>query len=257
MTVKVEKKLAKIQRAEERLQRQAHKEGAKWKAELEKKIPEKVSENLRRVFRKAFGIIFDKGTELIEKTFNKDEIKNEFLVRDYANGLEMSQKDLLFLNASTELSNLVSLAASAAEGIGLGALGIGLPDIVLFVSMILRGCYETALRYGFEYDSLEERYFILTVLEGAMLKGTAWDACNDLVNNMLVLLPVPSEDEMKDQLSRTSDAFAMDMLLAKFVQGIPVVGIVGGFTNPLYYRRILNYVRLKYKKRYLLLKLRG
>ena len=44
------------------------------------------------------------------------------------------------------------------------------------------------------------------------------------------------------------------MLLAKFVQGIPVAGILGGISNPVYYRRILYYVQLKYQKRYLLQK---
>ncbi len=54
---------------------------------------------------------------------------------------------------------------------------------------------------------------------------------------------------------KTADAFALDMLLAKFVQGIPVAGILGGISNPIYYRRILDYVQLKYQKRYLLQKI--
>ena len=42
------------------------------------------------------------------------------------------------------------------------------------------------------------------------------------------------------------------MLLLKFVQGLPVIGVLGGAANPVYYRKILTYVQLKYKKRYLL-----
>jgi hypothetical protein len=61
-------------------------------------------------------------------------------------------------------------------------------------------------------------------------------------------------EQMAQQLQHTSDAFAMDMLLMKFIQGLPVVGIVGGLANPVYYQRILNYVKLKYRKRYLLTK---
>ena len=59
---------------------------------------------------------------------------------------------------------------------------------------------------------------------------------------------------MKEQLQRTADAFAVDMLVSKFIQGIPVVGMVGGLTNPLYYRKTQHYVRLKYQKRFLLTK---
>ena len=44
----------------------------------------------------------------------------------------------------------------------------------------------------------------------------------------------------------------MDMLLLKFIQGLPVVGIVGGAANPVYYKKIMDYVELKYKKRYLM-----
>lgn len=254
MTTTVEKELKHLSRIEERLRRQAHRDGLKWKKQLEAKIPEKVLVNLQNVFRKAFEIIFDKGTGIIEKTYKKEEIQKDFLVRDYAIDLELNRKDLVMLNASSELSSLVSLAVSTAEGVGLGMLGIGLPDIVLFVSLILRGCYETALRYGFSYDTPEERYFILAVLEGSMLKNEMWDTCNDLVNGMMVSLPVPTEEEMKEQVRHTSDAFALELLLAKFIQGLPVVGVVGGLVNPLYYRRVLNYVKLKYRKRYLLTK---
>lgn len=43
----------------------------------------------------------------------------------------------------------------------------------------------------------------------------------------------------------------MDMLVLKFIQGLPLVGALGGAANPVYYRRVLNYVQLKYHKRYL------
>ena len=248
------KELNRISRAEKRFKKQAHQDGPKWQSELEKKVPEKVLNNLQTVFRKAFQIIFDKGTPLIEKTYKKEDIQKEFLVHDFAIDLDMSPKDLLVLKASSELNNLISLSASAVEGVSLGALGIGLPDIVLFISLILRGCYETALQYGFDYDTPSEKYFILTVLEGSMLKGNLWDTCNELVDSMMSAPSVPTEEELKLQLGNTSDAFAVDMLLAKFIQGLPVVGIIGGLMNPVYYRKILSYVRLKYRKRYLLTK---
>ena len=48
------------------------------------------------------------------------------------------------------------------------------------------------------------------------------------------------QTELKQQLKNTGTAFAMDMLAAKFIQGLPVVGIVGGLSNPIYYKRILS-----------------
>ena len=42
------------------------------------------------------------------------------------------------------------------------------------------------------------------------------------------------------------------MVVLKFIQGLPVVGILGGAGNPAYYRRVMKYAELKYRRRYLL-----
>ena len=63
---------------------------------------------------------------------------------------------------------------------------------------------------------------------------------------------VPDLDDMVEQRRRTADAFAIDMILLKFIQGLPIVGILGGAGNPVYYNKVIHYVRLKYHKRYLL-----
>ena len=49
-----------------------------------------------------------------------------------------------------------------------------------------------------------------------------------------------------------ASAFAVDMLLLKFIQGLPVVGVIGGAANPVYYSKVMKYVQMKYRKRYLL-----
>ena len=246
--------LERISRQEEKLRRQHHKEPAQWKTALEAKVPPKIYDNLKSVFAKAFQIIFEKGTDLIERTYRKEEIEKDFKVRDYAVNLDMTSRDLALLDVNAQLSNLVSLAVSTVEGVGLGALGIGLPDIALFVSMILRGCYETALRYGFEYDTDAEQWFILLLLEGAMVRGEAWDACNEMIDEQIQKPVTPGKERLDEQMKKTADAFALDMLLTKFIQGLPFVGMVGGAANPYYYRKILSFVRLKYRKRYLLQK---
>ena len=62
----------------------------------------------------------------------------------------------------------------------------------------------------------------------------------------------PRMRRMEEQIRETASVFAMDMLILKFIQGFPVVGILGGIANPIYYNRVLRYVQLKYRKRYLL-----
>ena len=72
------------------------------------------------------------------------------------------------------------------------------------------------------------------------------------VEDYMKSFEVPDPDDLQNQIGTTADAFALDMLVMKFIQGLPVVGVIGGLSNPVYYNRIMEYVRLKYHKRYLL-----
>lgn len=58
--------------------------------------------------------------------------------------------------------------------------------------------------------------------------------------------------DMNLQIRKTSSAFATDMIVLKFIQGLPIIGVAGGIGNPVYYQKVLNYVQLMYKKRYLI-----
>lgn len=55
----------------------------------------------------------------------------------------------------------------------------------------------------------------------------------------------------KTALNYGYDYIEREEQLLKFVQGLPIVGILGGAANPVYYRRVLRYVQLKYRKRWL------
>lgn len=256
--IPIEWELERIAKEETKFLRQAEKYVApKWKDALERRIPEKVYGNLQKAFCKAFELVFEKGSFLIEKTYQKEELEKEFQIRDFALDLKQNRKELRKMKSHIGQNNLANLAVSTVEGVGLGVFGIGLPDIVLFVSMILRGTYETALQYGFVYDTPGEKLWILKLLEGSMQNGDRWIACNEEIDRMLQQITEPDQEELKEQIRTVADAFAVDMLLAKFIQGLPLVGIAGGLTNPVYYSRILKFVHMKYRKRYLLLKYRG
>ncbi|MBR0481448.1 MAG: EcsC family protein, partial [Firmicutes bacterium] len=70
-------------------------------------------------------------------------------------------------------------------GIGLGAAGIGLPDIPIFTAVLLKGVYEVALHYGYEYDSEKEKYFVLRIIEVALLYGADLDRENEEMNRWI------------------------------------------------------------------------
>ncbi len=257
----VERELQKIEREEQRLIQYAekHKTAPTWKADLEDRIPEKVMSGLQKAFSKAFGLVFEKGTVIIEKTYNKDSIAKEFQINDYAMDVKGTRKEIGRIRSGAAGSNALNTVVTTVEGIGLGVLGIGLPDIVVWVGVLLRGVYETALQYGFAYETPAEKIFILKMLETSMAIGEDWKALDSEINRYMDRSTNVDCDanELKQQIEKTANAFATEMLVTKFIQGLPIVGILGGATNPIYYRKIMRYVQLKYRKRYLLGKMQS
>ena len=54
------------------------KKNSKMTAFLSKKIPENMQNKLNKAFAKAFEVIFEKGTSIIEKTYDKESIDKRF-----------------------------------------------------------------------------------------------------------------------------------------------------------------------------------
>lgn len=248
------KELLAVEKQEKKMEQAALKaKPSAWKTELESRIPEKVYTGLESAFCKGFGLVFDQGRAIIEKGYNKEEIQADHAIRDFAVQRKGGRKELKQMHKSAKQADFVNLAVTTVEGVGLGALGVGMPDIVLFLGMLLKGVYETALNYGFEYESQQEKMFILKMMQTALSNSEEWANRNAEVDAMISLETVGITDEdFNCQLKETASAFAVDMLLLKFIQGLPVVGIVGGAANPVYYSKVMKYVQLKYRKRYLL-----
>ena len=224
---------------------------------LEDKVPDKLQETLEKAFCSAFRLIFLKGISVIEKTYKKEELEKDFKVRDFSLDLKESRKEYKELRTEAARRNLKNQAVSAAEGLGLGLLGVGLPDIAIFTAMLLRGVYETALYFGFSYDTPEERFFILCLLEASVSRGEQWAENNARVDRLIYTLVqkkelTVSEEDLEAQIQAAGNAFSLDMLAAKFIQGLPVVGAFGGLSNPVCWKQVMTYVQLKYRKRYLM-----
>ncbi len=248
------KELQIVQRQEAKLEKAALKaKPLGWKQTLEEKLPDKVFGGLELAFCKGFSIVFSQGKSLIEKGIQKNTIQADQAVRDYAFQVKGRRKELNQIRKSAKQTDFINLAATTVEGIGLGALGIGMPDIVLFLGTLMKGIYETALNYGFAYDTKQEQLLILKMMAASLSSGFEWKKRNREVDEMLELETVDiTEQDFQRQLSQTASVFAMDMLLLKFIQGLPVVGVLGGAANPVYYNKVMKYVSLKYRKRYLL-----
>lgn len=254
----LQKELKAIQKQEMRMEQSALKsKPSALKPKLVGKVPAKVYSGLESAFCKGFATVFDQGRPLIEKSYKRESLSADHAVRDYAFELKGSRKELKQLKKATGINDLLNLTATSLEGIGLGALGVGLPDIVIFLAMLLRGVYEKALSYGFDYVSKRDKLLILKMLETSLSMGEDW-AEHDKQVDELFMNPPQDVSALELELATRScaSAFAEDMILLKFVQGFPIVGIIGGVANPVYYNKILKYVGLKYKKHYLLNKMK-
>ena len=224
-----------------------------WKAAMEDKIPAKVYSGLESTFCKGFSLVFNQGRGIIEKSYSKENLRDNHTIRDFAVQLKGGRKELKAVNKSAKRSDNLNMVVTTAEGIALGALGIGMPDIVLFISTLLKGVYETVLNYGFDYEAPEEQYMILNMMAASLITGEERLEWDDMIDGMIAEMPRNvTQAVLDEQIRETASVFAMDMLILKFIQGLPVVGIFGGVANPIYYKRVLNYVQLKYRKRYLL-----
>lgn len=218
------------------------------------KIPDNLKETLDKAFFKAFELIYDKGIDVIEKTYNKDRLRVDYDINNHAVNRKLTKKHLKELDKPSLSSSRFNSTFSAVEGGILGILGIGLPDIPVFLALIIKSVNEISLSYGFPYDTEEEKAYICLLIQAALLQGKKQEELNLRVDQLAGQIDsgeLPSVD-VKKEMKAASSCFSEVLLTAKFIQGTPLIGVVGGIVNHSYINRITAYSRLKYKKRYLL-----
>ncbi len=220
-------------------------------------IPAKLKTALDTAFYKGFQLIFEKGTSFIEKTYNKDKIAMEYDINNYAVDKKANKHHMNRLDQHSMQTKLLNTSFSVVEGGVLGLLGVGLPDIPLFLSVVMKTIYEVALSYGFGYSTDEEKAYILLIICGAITKNEKQKKYNEEVEKLGAQIDqnIVTEVIFDDQMKETSNLFSDVLLTAKFIQGIPIVGAVGGAVNYSILNRISSYARVKYKKRYLMKKI--
>jgi len=217
---------------------------------LTEKIPDKLEDTLYKAFAKSFSLVFQRGGGLIEKTYSKKRRHDE-----YQRAAETARKKqdrasyrAFSLRARNRSAGHVLFAG--VEGVGLGLLGIGLPDIPLFSAVLLRSVYEIAMSYGFGYESPEDQLFILLLIEAALLDGEDHPPKDEAINHWIDWGKAP-EVSLKEQVDRCAHALAARLLYMKFIQGIPLVGALGGLSDGFYLQQVTEYSRIKYKRRFL------
>ncbi|MBS4539392.1 EcsC family protein [Clostridium sp. D2Q-11] len=261
MNSKFKRQLKKLNKQEKKILNKKENKLVKLKInpirdKIESKIPDKVKNALDIAFFKGFHLVFEKGNQYIEKTYDKDKIKLEHDLNNYKIDEKVNRKHIKELDRQSRRSKIFNSSFSILEGGALGVLGIGLPDIPLFIATIMKNIYEIALSYGYDYEREEERVYILLIICGAMTQGKPQLAFNDQIDRLghNIDQGVYNEVNLEEQIRVTSNILSDSMLAAKFVQGIPIIGAVGGIVNYNIINKIGKYASIKYKKRYLLRK---
>lgn len=222
-------------------------------SKVESCVPEGLRETLDKAFYNSFKIVFEKGTKVIEISYNKDKIQFKHNVHDFSFRKIKNSRALKKIDRYAQRSKLVNTSISTIEGAGLGFLGMGLPDIPLFTAVILKTIYEISLSYGYLYELNDEKIYILNLINAALTDdetqkkyNSRVDAISHNIDNHFIMVY-----DMDKEILKTSKILSDSMLTSKFVQGIPIVGAVGSIANYRIINKIGKYCSIKYKKRYL------
>lgn len=257
-----------------------------WEKKLHKAVPDGLREKLEDAFYKAFCVILENGTGVIEKTFSREKLEAEFKTREYAGRLYPVRKNLAAGRKLAARQAAAGVAGACAEGAVLGLLGIGLPDIPLFLSALLRGMYTQALHFGVDYRNPEEQELLLELLALSLYSGEDFKERDAALNRKLYQMahrahgatPLEKvsadvaappgktqafESEPPEKGPADLDAAALDasralsgeLLYMKFLQGVPIAGVIGGLYDGIYMKKVTGYAAIKLERRYLLGKL--
>lgn len=225
---------------------------------IRSKVPDKLLGVLESAFEKGFLYIFDKGTSMIERSGNLPGIREKSAYHHTVIKRQISKQSIKNFDVSAANKSWTNKGLSTVEGAALGVFGIGLPDIPVFLGMIFKSLYETAASYGFNYKSPEERAYILALIRVAatkdsqrILESENCDRIGQLIDAGHGEEVARTREDLNDDIKNTSQLLASSMLVAKFIQGITLVGTVGGGFNYYWIHRITKVAALKYKKRFL------
>lgn len=247
----IQKEMLLLKKQEQRFLEHRQKQGdSRLNRFLEDKIPDKLQTTLEKAFFSAFKVIFVKGVSVIEKTYKREELEKDFKIHDYANQIKCNRKSLKTMRKQAGSVEKWNTAASGAAGIGMGLIGVGIPDIPVFTGFLLRSIYQIALKYGYSYDTEEEKKWILLLIQGASAYGEEQRRGNEAVDAFIENKGALLGRSLDEIMAETAGILSRELLYMKFLQGIPVVGVVGGAFDLKYMKEITAYAELKYRKRY-------
>lgn len=247
-----EKELRKLQKEELRYKgKRREAEAPLLQHLLEGKVPQGLENTLCTAFGKAFSVVFRHGDVILDKTYSKSKLESLVAQHLEDDSSEKNQiKGLKKVSRKANTANRRQVLFAGTEGIALGLLGIGIPDVPLISALLLRNVYTTAQRFGFSNETEAEKLFILILIETALLRGDDFFKA-DLRLNLWIDKAITPDTSLDEQIEHTAKALSAYLLYAKFLQGLPIIGALGGFSDGICMEAVSKYSKLKYKRRFL------
>lgn len=223
------------------------------KAKIEDKIPEKLEDTLNKAFTAAFKMFFQEGKVLIKKTYNEETLKSEYADKRVGVQTKGDRSLIKKLRRPAEKRYFKSLGVAATEGVGLGLLGIGLPDIPILIGNMIRTCTVSAHSHGLDTDRKDEQVYMLMMIRLAAMPveeratvNSQLDALGDAIDSGKEIFL-----DLETEMQETSERLSMTLLFSRFVMGLPVVGVAGGLYNPVIVSQLHQLAEVKYEARLL------
>ena len=102
-----EKEMAAILKKERRfLQSRKDRKESFVNQKLEQFVPKKLQSGIDSAFAKAFGLIFEKGTKVIEKTYNRKNLEIDFYEKQYMNAVLENKRTLRAFSKKAKASGV-------------------------------------------------------------------------------------------------------------------------------------------------------
>ena len=249
----VDRRLRRLQKLEARDALRFEQEDVPFSA-VRERIPDGLREQLERAFRAGFRLVFEKGDGLIKKTYDANFLRREYAAHDRELRERVTGYRLYRLRARSREAVRGGMGLALAEGAALGVLGIGLPDIPLFLGGLLRGLYRIALSFGYDCRREGERCYLMLLIAASLSRGEERVRFAELAEQTARALDAGSDRAaaLAGCIDAAAGCLAAELLTAKFVQGLPLVGIAGGLQNVPVYRRVAAYAARSYERRWLL-----
>lgn len=230
---------------------------------LREKVPEKFSDGaqaaaekstelLEKAFEKSFEVVLEKGSRWIGKLCSEEKLREDYL--QFAQK-PLSGWELYKLGCKAAGRAGANMAFSSVQGGLMGALGIGLPDVPIFLGAVFKTLFEISLRFGYPYDTQPEQIYQMLLIcaavgDEAQRRQASADA--DRIAQEIRQKARTGEElsiSRKQAKKRASHALCSAALAGKLVQGTPVIGVYGGFRNGVLLRQVGSMAAVKYQQR--------